>query len=532
MQSDVRIRFLLICILAVTGGVCKAQDQASSSKDLPAPFIAAEFKKHVAYLASDELAGRAPGSDGSAKAATYVIRQFEVYGLTPLRENGSWFQEFPLKVPDPTSGSITAKNILAVLPGQGDLSREAIIVCAHYDHLGSKSPGGRGAEDTIYNGADDNASGVAALLLVAKAMAGKKASLPESHRTILFASFDAEEQGLLGAEYYVQRPVWPLDRTAAVLNFDAMGRLRLGKFFASDVETNPMLAEAVRAAARERQIIAETRYGGHGRSDHAVFLEQGIPGMHFFTGANSDYHRVTDHWEGLNFDGGANIAWIGYQALLKAMTYPDRIEYQKLDPSFDMTFLLNLVQTLGIVPNVNAQEGRYPQILLVIPNSPAAKHGLQSGDQITSINGLPFNRVEDGLTIFQQLTLEDGVRVSVLRDGRTSDVNIPASVFEKMSGPKATRLENGQYEVEFRYQAATGVETVYLVGEFNAWHPMDHQMDGPGRDGMFTTRLELDAGAYEYKFVIEGKEWKSDPQNLYRVGKHDNSVLWVGTRPR
>ena len=421
---------LAILIIAMTGRICIAEDQAVRIQQLPLPFTAAEFQKHVAYLASDELAGRAPGSEGSVKAAEYIIRHFEACGLKPLRENSSWFQEFPLERPDPSSGSVTARNILAVLPGRGELSREAIVVCAHYDHLGNKPPDGRGGDDTIYNGADDNASGVAAELLVASAITDAKKPLPESHRTVIFASFDAEEQGLLGARHYVERPLWPLDKTAAVINFDAMGRLRLGKFFASDAETNPMLAETIRNAAQQRQLIAETRFGGHGRSDHVVFLERRIPGVHFFTGANSDYHQVTDHWDRLNLDGGADIAWVAYRVLLKAMSHPEPIAYRELDPSFDMTTALNLVRNLGIMPNVNAQPGRYPQILFVVPNSPAANYGLKAGDQITAINGLPFNRVEDGLIIFQQLSVDDGMRLSILRGDRTTEVNIPAEVFE------------------------------------------------------------------------------------------------------
>jgi hypothetical protein len=382
----------------------------------------------------------------------------------------------------------------------------------------------------IYNGADDNASGVAAMLLVAKAIASEKSRLPESRRAILFCSFDAEEQGLLGAKHYVKRPAWPLDKTALVINFDCVGRLRMSQFFASDVETNPTLAEFVREVAGERRLKAVTRFGWHGRSDHAVFIERGIAGVHFFTGAHADYHGVGDHTDKLNFEGGADVAWVAYRLLQQAIAEPGPIEFQKLDPTFDLTFALNLVQTLGIVPNVNAQEGRYPQIVFVVPGSPAARHGLKSGDEIVSLNGLVFNRVEDGLTIFPQLTFEEGLRLTILRGQETVEVKLPASVFEKLLGPKAVRLENGKYEVEFRYQASAGVNEVYLAGDFNAWSPTALRMTGPDKTGQFTTRLELAPGAYEYKYVVDGKNWIADPQNLYRVGKDDNSVLRVGGR--
>jgi len=526
MLPHIRIDHLLLSVFVVTGQLCQAAEPSCHATDLPAPFTATEFRTHVAFLASDELAGRAPGSKGSVKAAEYVVRHFEELGLKPLQEDGSWFQEFTLDAATPT----TARNVFGVLPGQGALKPEAIVVSAHYDHLGTRPPDGQKREDTIYNGADDNASGVSALLLIAKALAGQNSLPAESRRTVIFAAFDAEEQGLAGAKHYIQCPLWPLDKTAAIINFDSIGRLRMGKVFASDAETNPVLAQAVRDAARELRMLAETRFGGHGRSDHAVFLDRGIAGMHFFTGANVDGHQVTDEWERLNCDGGAAIAWVGCQAIRKAITHPDRIEYQKLYPSFDISFAINLATTLGMVPAMDALDGRYPKILLVVAGSPAAKHGLKAGDQITAVNGLRFNRVEDGLTIFQQLTFEKGLRVSILRDGGKGEVVIPASFFEKMSGPEVTRLGNGRYEVLFRYKASPWTKKVYLAGDFNDWKPTAHAMDGPDDSGVFTTRLEFDEGVYEYKFVIEGEDWEADPKNLYRVGRYNNSLLWVGPR--
>jgi hypothetical protein len=529
MQSLHYFILLSACSFALTVPVYGAEDPASNLKELPAPFKPDALKKHAVYLASDELAGRAPGSEGSGKAAAYIIRNFKEFGLKPVRDDGSWFQEFPLGSPDRSSGSITAKNVLAILPGRGKLGHEAIVVSAHYDHLGSK-PARSPKEDTIYNGADDNASGVAAMLLVAEALAADKSSLPESHRSVLFISFDGEEQGLAGSRYYVERPVWPLDKTAAVINFDMVGRLRMGKVYASDAETNTVLADRVRKAASERQLVAETRAGGAARSDQQSFLDHSIPGLQFNTGINADYHRVSDHVDKLNMDGGATIGWIGYQALRTAMEHAGKFKFEKTDPKFDISLLLHLVHELGVVPNLSAQGGIYPEILFVVPNSPAAKSGMQNGDQITAVNGLQFTRVEDGLEIFPQITWEDGVRFSVFRGKSKAELSIPASVFQAMSGPKSKRLDNGKYDVEFRFQAAPAVKTLYLAGEFNGWKPAGLRMDGPDNKGLFTKHMQLSEGSYEYKFVIEGKDWTPDPQNLYRVGKNDNSLVWVGAR--
>jgi hypothetical protein len=505
----------------------RADQDSVSPPELPVPFTAAEFQKHVVFLSSDELAGRNVGTVGWEQAAEYVIRHFKAAGLKPLQPDGSWFQEFRLNLANLPIGVTTGKNILAVFPGGGNLKDQAVIVSAHLDHLGTKADGKEG-EDRIFNGADDNASGVAAILLMAQALNEQKDALPQAHRTVIFASFDAEERGLQGAHHYARNPVWPLEQTAAVINFDSMGRLRMGKVYASDAETNPVLAQTVLAAAKSRGLVAETRFGGHGRSDHAVFLERKIPGMHFFTGANADYHQVTDQWERLNLEGGATVAWIGWQALQTAIAHPERLEFEPPNPAFDMQLTLNFVRTMGIIPALNAQEGRYPQILFVTPNSAAAKYGLKSGDQIAAVNGIRLNRVEDALTIFQQLTFEDGLRLTVVRGRAESEAHFPASFFQEMSGPKTTRREDGHYDAVFRYQPPAVVKAVYLAGDFNEWQPLAHKMDGPDEKGAFTTQLDLKEGVYQYKFVHEGTDWVSDPKNLYQVGKERNSVFWLG----
>ncbi|MGI9429147.1 MAG: M28 family peptidase, partial [Bythopirellula sp.] len=522
------LRGLLPCVylpcLSLLGIVAAGGEAA---EPLLAPFTAEEFQQHVGYLASDELAGRAPGSAGSAQALHYIVERFKEYGLQSLNKDGAWIQEFPLDEPDKKSGTLFAKNAIGHFPGRGTLQDEAVIVCAHYDHIGTRTrPGGAG-EDLIYNGADDNASGVASILMMAKALPATRESLPESHRAVIFISFDAEEQGLLGAKHYVQRPLWPLQKTVAVINYDGSGMMRKGKFFASDVETNPILAETVRNAARRKGVIAETRLGGHGRSDHVIFQRLEIPSMHFFTGAHIHYHQVSDETENLNHEGGAIIAWVGYETMRKAITYPGDLEYQELDTTFSIQRAINMIRTLGIIPNVNAQQGRYPEVLFVTPGSAAAKAGLQSGDKIAALNGLRFSRVEDGLLILQQLTFDQGMRIEVLRGEKSEVVTLPAELFDQLSGPKVSPLEDGKHQVLFQYEADAKTKQVALAGEFNDWKPTAHAMEGPNDDGMFTTTLELKPGVYEYKFVVNGTNWVSDPRNLNRVGEYDNSVLSV-----
>lgn len=510
----------VIVLCAVSASVACAQPDDS-------PFTAADFQRHVEFLADDNLAGRAPGSEGSALAAQYIIERLRKAGCSPLLEDGAWLQEFPLDAPDQSTGALFGQNILAVRPGRGKLAEEAVIVSAHYDHL-PNNPRAEGQGDAVFNGADDNASGVAALLLIAEALNDEADQFGDSCRTVVFASFDAEEKGLRGAKHYVQRPAWPLDKTSAMINFDCVGRLRLGKVFVFDVETNQLLAQAVRDAAQTRKLSAETRLGSHGRSDHVEFLAHGIPSMHFFTGTHADYHQVSDEADRVNHEGGAAVAGIACDVLQQAMTHPGSLEFKSLNPVYDIKLILKVMTSLGIVPNVAAQGGRYPEILLVQPDSPAARHGLESGDQITAIDGVRLERVEDALPLFQQATLLEGLRLTVLRESGEREIELPPEIFSALTGPRATPLGDGKFAVNFKYQAEPQVKVVNLAGEFNDWNPTDLRMEGPDAKGQFTIRVTLEPGIYQYKFVVEGDEWIADPENIHHTGADDNSVLWVG----
>lgn len=517
------IRVCVGCVTLI--GAFATDVQGQSGSDATEAFSPERFRNHVKFLASDDLAGRAPGSDGSAKAREYITRHFEKFGLQPLAAVESWHQEFSIQVSDEQSA--TARNILGVRPGQGRLKKEAIVICAHYDHLGffeSTSDG----EDTIFNGAADNASGVSALLLMADALNRWSDDAKAPRRSVIFVCFDAEERGLKGAHHYVQHPPWPLEQTAAVINLDDIGHLRQGTVYASDAETSEVLAEFCRSAAKGLELTAETRFGGHYRSDHAVFLTEEIPAVHFFTGSNRYYHAVGDEWDTVNHEGGAQVAQLANTVLQKLVLFPEEVVYRRPPLPFDLSFALGIVRTLGVFPNVGRQEGSLPQILFVLPGSPAAKHGLKSGDQVAAIDGMKLDRAEDAFFALQRVDFRDGVDLSVVRDEQKIELVLPPTVFEDLTGPKAVPQENGNYLISFEYQAGEGVKQVYLAGEFNDWEPKTLAMDGPDDQGRFTKTLELEQGVYRYKFVIEGARWEPDPNNMFRGGQYNNSILIVG----
>jgi hypothetical protein len=241
------------------------------------PLAADAIMADVAALCAPELAGRGAFQEGGRRAADYMARELETAGLRVIRQ--------------PIPGA--ADNVIGV---RGDLSGEVVIVSAHYDHLGVHDAG-------VYPGADDNASGAAVLLALARALAGEPGG-----RAILFIAFGAEEQGLVGSSAYLEQPLVPLDRTVAVINFDMIGR----RFFEAGAATPATAAvvglegsdearELVREGARRaglRLIEAPARllqlFRLENRTDDWVFRRRGVLSIHFSTGLHDDYHRVTD----------------------------------------------------------------------------------------------------------------------------------------------------------------------------------------------------------------------------------------------
>jgi hypothetical protein len=497
---------------------------AVSAPAMPAPFTPARFRAHVAYLASDDLEGRGVSSAGSTKAMQYLIRHFHEAGLKGLGSQDDWYQDFPLD----GQKKIVARNVLAVFPGKGALAGEAIIVSAHHDHKGIDPALVKAGKDGIYNGADDNASGCAALLLLAQAVSAERARLPASYRTVIFASFDAEELGLVGSRYYVRHPLWPLNKTTANINFDMVGRLFRGKVMALDSESSAFVTERIMALAAQCGLGVETRLHGAGRADSASFLDQAIPAVHFNSGLHSDYHQVTDEASKIDSDGGARISWLAYRLLREMMDNPERLRFRRPPPQFDVQGLIRLVVRLGLVPEQNTQSGRYPLVRYVLPNSLAAKQGFQQSDEIVSINGHKFDGLMDAAVVLAKLRLDCDIQMTVLRQRKTVELKLPAEALKEFAGPAARALGGDQYEVVFRYKPGKKVDSVTLAGTFNNWDVKAVALTGPDKDGFYSIQRRLPRGVYEYKFVVNGNEWFTDPNNLRTTGSLGNSVLTLG----
>ena len=338
----------------------------------------------VRFLADDRQEGRGIGTAGLDRSGAYIKEGFGRAGLQTSFQDFTIPQDAPAVLHTNLAGSPT-RNVIAVIPGTSPQWRgEVVVVGAHYDHLGR---GGFGALDPdstgrVHNGADDNASGTAALLEVGRILAARKPG-----RTIVLVAFSGEELGTLGSSYFVQHPTpQPIDSLYAMLNMDMVGRLRNAHLMALGAATArefPALLDSLNTPPR---FDLRASGDGWGPSDHAVFFATHHPVLHFFTDLHEDYHRSTDDWDKLNFEGLAQVAqFVADLALTLAnrsapLTFVDAPRPQLSAGGSGYGAYLGTIPDMtggGVSDGV--------RITGVRAGSPAEQAGLQGGDVITAI---------------------------------------------------------------------------------------------------------------------------------------------------
>jgi Tol biopolymer transport system component len=256
------------------------------------------------WLADDALEGRFAGSAGADCAAEYVAWAFRRLGLAPGGEQGSYFQDVPLtSAMNPHLPGGSDRNVLGILTGTDRRSTEYIVIGAHYDHIGRGQFGSLQPGD-IHNGADDNASGVAALLRVAEMLAVG----PRPERPILFMAFAAEELGLIGSAHWTRNPTIPLEDVVAMINMDMVGRKAENGLVVYGTGTAAEWEEIVGGQLRRKGLQASYVPDGYGASDQTSFYMNRIPVLHLFTNTHADYHRPSDTWDRIDVEGILTIA--------------------------------------------------------------------------------------------------------------------------------------------------------------------------------------------------------------------------------
>jgi Zn-dependent M28 family amino/carboxypeptidase len=327
-------------------------------------------------------------------------------------------------------GVIQGKNVIGVLEGSGPLADETIVVGAHYDHLGNGSFGSlsMGSRD-IHNGADDNASGTATVLEMARRLSKRSEPLP---RRVVFMTFSGEERGLLGSQYYVNHPLYPLKDTVAMVNFDMVGRLNdKDEVTTFGLGSSPGFGELVDALGSSLGLKIKKIPGTQaefGASDHYSFYSKNLPVVFFFTGTHADYHRPSDDTHLINFSGMERIADMGELLLLDIAKRPKRPEFVKLTnrpapavaaaPAASASASVRSSAYLGSRPNY-AHEGTGVKLDGVTEGSPAEKAGLKGGDVITKFGDKEIATLEDYMAAMQEKKPGDSVEIVVKRDGKS-----------------------------------------------------------------------------------------------------------------
>lgn len=318
--------------------------------------------------------------------------------------------------------TIMAKNVVGVIEGQGPLAEETIVVGGHYDHLGL---GGMGSlamgSREIHNGADDNASGTAVVLELARRFAARSEPLP---RRIVFVLFSAEESGLIGSAYFVNHPPYPLENLIAMFNYDMVGRYDENRgliiYGAGTAEGWQPLVESLATTMSFKPKLAAGTSDGFSDSDHSSFYKKGIPVLFFFTGTHAQYHRPGDDTHLINSEGMTRIADLGELLLLELARRPQRPAFVSLAPPRPRTTTATLGgggAYLGSRP-AYGEDVEGVKLDGVTEGSPAEKAGLQAGDVIVRFGGLKVSDVESYMVALGSKKPGDEVEIVVLRDGQ------------------------------------------------------------------------------------------------------------------
>ena len=383
-----------------------------------------EMRRAVEYLASQELGGRFPATAGDTLASEYIASQLRSLKLKPIvkeKKNQGFYHNFSFVKAEQEHKT---HNIIAVIPGKDKrLKHEYIVVGSHYDHLGlgGKDSGSRRPDTLgVHPGADDNASGDAVVLQLAKHF--KKVRSP---RSIIFAFFGAEEQGLIGSKNFLewmkhaddQRINLPADLKGivAMVNLDMVGRMRDHAMSVSGTGTSSEFKAIAESVAELTKLNISCTPDGYGPSDHASFVAVDIPVLFLTTGGHMEYHTPDDVPSTLNYDGMQQTLEFSQELITRLANLPETPDYISVPSSNTMKHAKFKV-TLGLMPDVMGAS-RIPGLRadIVVAGKPAHEAGIRSGDIIQEIDGKPVKNMDEYMQRLSELEPDTTIPVKVLR---------------------------------------------------------------------------------------------------------------------
>ncbi|CAN5141996.1 M20/M25/M40 family metallo-hydrolase [soil metagenome] len=392
-------------------------------KKVSAQEISADrLKKDVTYLASDKLKGRGTGSKGEKKAGKYIAAEFEKAGLTPKGTKGYYYPfTFKHKVdPKDSTSKVESRNGTDIIGFLDNGAATTVVIGAHYDHLGlgydhnslDANPQGK-----IHNGADDNASGTAGVIELARFYAGN--NVKESVN-FLFCCFSGEELGLIGSKKYCENPTIDLKTVDFMINMDMIGRL--------NDSTKSLIIYGVGTAPDWVPMISQLRTvfhikqdsAGIGPSDQTSFYLKEIPVLHFFTGQHSDYHKPSDDVDKVNFEGEKMVLEFITIIIEQAIAKP-KLQFLQTRNVDAGTHIYKV--TMGVMPDY-AFEGKGMRVDGVSDGKPAKAAGVLQGDVIIQLGDFPVNSTMDYMKALGNFKKGDTTKLKVKRGDQELELTV------------------------------------------------------------------------------------------------------------
>jgi hypothetical protein len=414
---------LLCCVLPIVliSAPCAAQTPLAASPDLASALETitdGELLQYVTFLADDAREGREAGQAGGQAAGDFLIEEMRALGVEPAGTDGRYVQAF-------RDGM---RNILGIIPGADPLlAREMVVVGAHYDHVGVRRRPEQDPDRVVFNGANDNASGVAGVLEIAEAFS--QLSQPP-RRSILIALWDGEEKGLLGSKHFVEHPTVALRNIVFALSLDMIGRVENDQFVLWGAGTATGFRELTTRHNTLPDLKLEFREFTLPLSDHYPFYTKQIPAVLPSSGIFPELHRPTDDVELINPQGMRRAAQLVFGLVHELANRDERMPFleSEVDGNTRRTAELpapqddDLAFSLGFSCRRAPREPGVAVVTQVMPDTPAAAAGLQAADRIHRVADHPIPELDASLTVL----VDPGSAVALLveRDGRFHALSI------------------------------------------------------------------------------------------------------------
>lgn len=315
----------------------------------------------------------------------------------------------------------TGLNVVGYCPPETEGSEETVVIGAHFDHIGLGGESSRAEKKygDVHPGADDNASGAAGLMELARAIAAQK---PALRRGLVFIAFSGEELGLLGSDYYVRHPYKLLKEVAAMVNLDMIGRLRNDVLVVNAADTSPQWGPLLDRLNAGYKFDLKKSPGGFSAGDNTSFYKEDIPVLFFFTNLHDEYHKPSDTAATLNYEGEARLLEFVKDAVLEIASAPERPVFTKSKVTTGGTKGAMRVYT-GTIPDFAAEADGY-KISGVQPESPAEKAGLKKDDVIVGVGTMTIHSIYDYMAAFKSMKPGDKVEFRFQREGKEQKTTV------------------------------------------------------------------------------------------------------------